>query len=206
MGRAARLYRLQQLDMEEERARGRLSEIAASLGESPALRQARKAAQDAADRAQQWAIRQRDLELEVQGIKNEIAASERRLYGGSIRNPKELGDLQAKVASLKRFLERREEDLLEAMIVREEAEAAQGQAQARLEDVEATWASDQAALRAEKEQLEARLAKVAQDREALLPSIPPEDMEAYRVLRRTKGGLAVSVMRAGACAACGMEV
>lgn len=206
MSRAARLYRLQQLDMDEEQGRSRLAEIAAALGETIALRQAREAALRATDRTRQWAVRQRDLELEVQGIKNEIVVSERRLYGGGIRNPKELKDLQAKIASLKRLLEKKEESLLEAMIAREEAETAQEQAQARLEETEATWTSAQAALEAERERLVARLVEVARDRESLLPAIPAEDWDVYQVLRRTKGGVAVALMRAGACTACGMEV
>ena len=206
MSRAASLYRLQLLDLEEEKVRRRLAEITDALGETPALRQAREAARKAADEAQRWAIRQRDLELEVEGVKNEISTTERRLYGGGVRNPKELGDLQAKVASLRRLLERREEELLEAMIAREEAKEAQKAAQAHLEAVEAAWSHDQAALREEEEGLEARVAEISREQEALLPQIPPDDLATYRALRRTKGGQAVAVMRAGACTACGMEV
>jgi predicted nucleic acid-binding Zn-ribbon protein len=200
------LYRLQQLDIEAERGHQRLAEIAATLGETPVLRQAREAVRKAADQLQQWMTRQRDLELEVQGIKDEIGASEQRLYGGSIRNPKELGDLQAKVASLKKLLAKREEQLLEAMIAREEAEETQEQAQTRMGEVERAWAADQAALQEEKGQLEKRVQETAQEQAELILPISEEDLEVYRVLRRTKGGLAVALMRAGACTACGMEV
>ncbi|MCS7178638.1 MAG: hypothetical protein RML46_02150 [Anaerolineae bacterium] len=206
MTRAANLYRLQQLDQEEESLRRRLREITAALGETPALREARQATARAADEAHRWAVRQRDLELAVQGLKDEIASTERTLYNGSVRNPKALDDLQKKVLSLKKLREKREEELLEAMIAREEAEEAQKQAQAHLAEVEAAWTRDQAALEAEKGQLEARLAEIGRARAALLPAIPREDLELYRNLRRTKGGLAVAVMRFGACTACGMEV
>ncbi len=205
MSRALPLYRLERLDDEEEQARRRLAEIAAVLGETPALRQARQALRQAADRLQRCGVRQRDLELEVRGLKDEIAASERTLYGGAIRNPKELSDLQAKVASLQRFHARKEEDLLEAMIAAEEAEAAHAQAQARLTEVEAAWAADQGDLRAEAGRLESRLAEIARQRESLLPNIPAGDLETYRALRRKKGQ-AVAVMRGDSCTACGMEM
>ncbi len=206
MNRAAHLYRLQQLDQEEESLRRRLREVAAALGETPALREARQAAARAADEAHRWAVRQRDLELAVRGLRDEIASAERTLYNGSIRNPKALDDLQKKVLSLKKLQEKREEELLEAMIAREEAEDAQKQAQAHLAEVESAWRRDQAALEAEKGQLEGRLTEVGRARAALLSAIPREDLELYRNLRRTKGGLAVAVMRSGACTACGMEV
>ncbi|RME32779.1 MAG: hypothetical protein D6793_10595 [Thermoflexia bacterium] len=206
MNRSLALYRLQQLDQGEEALRRRLREVAAALGETPALREARQAAQRAADEAHRWTVRQRDLELAVRGLKDEIASAERTLYNGSVRNPKALDDLQKKVLSLKKLLEKREEELLEAMIAREEAEEARERVQAHLAEVEAAWARDQGALRAEKEQLEGRLAEIACARAALLPAITREDLELYRTLRRAKGGLAVAVMRSGACTACGMEV
>ena len=206
MSRAARLYLLQQLDLEEETGRRRLGEIAAALGETRTLRQARETAQKATDQVQRWATRQRDLELEVQGLKDEIAASENRLYGGSIRNPKELADLQAKVGSLKRHLERKEEDLLEAMIAWDDARASSDRSRAERREVEASWAADQDALKTEQQQLEARVAEIAQERGALLPTISAEDIDVYQTLRRTKGGLAVGILRAGGCTACGMEV
>lgn len=206
MNRSVQLYNLQQLDLEEEAIRRRLKEIAAALGETPALQEARRAAREAADAVHRWAARQRDLELAVQSLKDEIRAAERTLYNGSIRNPKALDDLQKKVLSLKRLLEKREEELLEAMIAREEAEAAQQQADARLREVETAWQDDQSELTAEKAAREKRLAEVIRARNALLPAIPPSDLEVYRTLRRTKGGLAVAVMRHGACTACGMEV
>ncbi len=206
MNRALPLYRLEQLDQEEESLRRRLREITAALGEAPALKEARQAAARAADEARRWAIRQRDLELAVQGLKDEIASAERTLYNGSVRNPKALDDLQKKVLSLKKLQQKREEELLEAMIAREEAEEAQKQAQSHLAEVESTWRRDQTALEAEKGRLEGRLAEIGRARAGLLPSIPREDLELYRTLRRTKGGLAVAVMRFGACTACGMEV
>lgn len=206
MNRAVHLYRLQQLDLEEESLRRRLREVTAALGETPALREARQAAARAADEAHRWAVRQRDLELTVRGLKDEIASAERTLYNGSVRNPKALDELQKKVLSLKKLQEKREEELLEAMIAREEAEDAQKRAQAHLAEVESAWRRDQAALEAEKGQLEGRLTEIGRARTALLPAIPREDLELYRTLRRTKGGLAVAVMRSGACTACGMEV
>jgi len=206
MSRAADLYRLQQLDDQEQQSRRRLAEIAEALGESPALRRAREKAQTALKQVQRQTVRQRDLELEVQGIKSEIAGAESRLYGGGIRNPKELGELQAKVASLRRLLDKKEEELLEVMIAREEAEAAHEQAQAHLEMVQETWREEQAQLQQEQARLEERLEAIQQRREKSVSVISAADLDIYQALRRTKDELAVTTLRAGACAACGMEV
>ncbi len=206
MERAKRLYRLQELDLEEEKVRRRLAEVEGALGETDQLRSARKAVEEASGTVRRWTVRQQDLELQVGALKKKIADSERRLYSGSIRNPKELSDLQAEVASLRRRLERREEELLEAMIGREDAEEEWQKAKERLEAVEREWAAEQERLREEKGRLEARLQEIGEARDALLPAILTGDLEIYRSLRQTKGGVAVAQVVDGACVGCGMQV
>lgn len=206
MNRAVSLYRLQQLDIEEEEARARLSQIDASMGETDAVRQARQATLKTSEEARHWAVQQQDLELQVGTLKRKIADSEQRLYGGSIRNPKELADLQAEVASLQRRLEQTEGGLLEAMIARDEAEANAEAATEHLGLVEREWAASQESLTNERGELEARLEQVGATRAALLPTIPADDLDTYNSLRRRKGGLAVATLQSGACTSCGMEV
>jgi len=152
-----------------------------------------------------WALRQRDLELEIQGLADKIVRSEQRLYSGVVKNPKELADQQAKIASLKRRRQKLEDDLLEAMIEREEAETARAQAQTHLDETHARWSTQQAALMAEREMLQKELAEIEQARASLLPSIAASDLATYQSLRRRKGGLAVVQVRDGAwCGGCGV--
>ncbi len=206
MTTGADLYRLQCLDSEGDAKQHRLAEIEAALVESEALKQARGALKSARSLIQRWALRQRDLELEIQGLSNKIARSEQRLYSGVVKNPKELADLQAEVAALKRRRQKLEDDLLEAMIEREEAETARSQAQAHLDEIQTRWSAQQADLRAEREMLQARLAGIEQARAALLPNIEADDLAIYQALRRRKGGQAVVRVRDGACGGCGVAI
>ena len=206
MSRAADLYRLQQLDDKWDAGSKRLAEIETALADDLALRRAQKEAQAADEAVQQRAVRQKDLELEVQGIKSEITVAEQRLYSGVIRNPKELGDLQAKIASLKRFLGSKEDELLQAMLDLEEAEETQRTARDVLSREQAAWESKRESLLAEQEQVQATLAEVGQSRDELVAVIPPADLGIYRELRRAKGGWAVAVLQGGSCTACGIQV
>jgi predicted nucleic acid-binding Zn-ribbon protein len=206
MTREANLYRLQCLDSESDQKQRRLAEVEAALGESKVLRQARRALEDARDQVRKWAVQQRDLDLEVKGVADKISRSEQRLYGGTVRNPKELSDLQAEVAALRRRQQKLEDDLLEAMIGREEAETTQTRAQEHLDEVEAHWSAQQADLVAEREMLRDGLGEIKQAREALLPCVEASDLATYQALRRMKGGLAVVQVRKGACGGCGIAV
>jgi predicted nucleic acid-binding Zn-ribbon protein len=206
MTEGADLYRLQSLDSEGDEKRRRLTEVEDALGEDKALQQARQAVKRAEEQVREWAVKQRDLELEVQGFADKTARDEQRLYSGTIRNPKELEDLQAEVAALKRRRQQLEESLLEVMLEREEAEAEQSRAQSHLDEVQAGWTAQQADLVEERDELQAKLAEIEQAREALLPGIAAGDLATYEALRLRKGGLAVALLRDGTCGACGVGI
>lgn len=200
------LYRLQRLDSERDGKQQRLVEVEAALEDDSALRQAQQAFEDAERRVHKRRAKQRELELEREGLSDRISRSERRLYSGKVNNPKELSDLQAEVASLQRRRQRLEDDLLETMIEREEAEKALDQATRQLSEVESRRSARQADLRAEREELEARLAEIEGEREALLPRIEADDLAIYDDLRDRKSGRAVVRVRDGACGGCGVTV
>jgi predicted nucleic acid-binding Zn-ribbon protein len=146
------------------------------------------------------------LELEVQGLADKISREEQRLYSGTIKNPKELEDIQSEVSALKRRRQELESDLLEVMIEREDAESAQEEAQAHLEKVQADWSSGQSDLISEQKALQEKLAEIEQMRAGILPGIDTGDLSTYEGLRRRKGGMAVVELRDGTCGGCGVAV
>jgi predicted nucleic acid-binding Zn-ribbon protein len=206
MSERVTLYRLQCLDSEADAKQRRLKEVEPALGESEALRQARRPVEDARAQAHRWALRQRDLELESEGLGDKISRSEQQLYSGAIKNPKELDDLQKDITSLRRRQQQLEDELLEAMIERENGESAQADAQKRLDEVQARWSVQQADLLSEREALQGRLAEIAQARAALVTEIEAEDLAVYLPLRRRKGGVAVAQALDGACSVCGVAL
>ncbi len=206
MTQGADLFRLQCLDSERDEKQQRLAEVEAALGESEALRHARQALENAEALVRERTLRQRDLELQIAGLADKTSRSEQRLYSGKVKNPKELEDLQAEVASLRRRRQQLEDELLETMIEREEAETERDRARAHLERTEALWKTQQIDLKAERESLHAALAELEGARSALLPGIEAAVLSAYRTLRRRKGGLAVVQLRDGACGGCGVSV
>jgi len=193
------------MDTEIEEVSRRLAEIAASLGESPELKQARKMVADAEARLVKSRAQMHDLDLEVSGLNQKIAADEQRLYSGRVTNPKELASLEEEVASLKRRREKKEEDLLTAMIATEEAEAELSDAQAILAQVTETWHTTQNRLTEEQTRLQARLEELTGQRASLTTAIGAEDVTTYERLRQRKGGRAVAAVEDGICQGCRMS-
>jgi predicted nucleic acid-binding Zn-ribbon protein len=205
MTQGADIYHLQCLDSEKDARQIRLAEVKAALKDDRALKQAHQALENAQALIQKWTTRQRDLELEIQGISNKITRSEQRLYGGTVKNPKELTDLQAEIASLHRRRQTLEDDLLEVMIEREEAEDTHAQAQKHLDETQTHWTDQQSNLSSEQEMLQEKLAEIEQAITNVLPKIDATDLATYQNLRRRKDGLAVAQTSGDACV-CGMAI
>jgi hypothetical protein len=204
MSRASSLYRLQSVDLDLDRSRVRMAEIEVTLQDSEAVVRVRGAvaAAEAALQAARTAVK--SAEQTVAAHLAKLAESEKALYGGGVRNPKELQDLQSEVESLRRHRQTLEDRLLDAMVIVEEAELERDAVRQELSRVENIQADRNAALDAERRELLARCEGLEIEREAALASVPQEDFQAYTQLRETRGSVAVALLQDDSCAACGL--
>jgi predicted nucleic acid-binding Zn-ribbon protein len=198
-----KLFRLQQFDSQLDRARFRLKEIEAALSDDENLRKAEGHLQ--ATSKELSVIRKRLLkaEQEVQDQRIKIEQTEATLYGGKIRNPKELQDLQKEAAALKRFKEVLEDRQLEAMIAVEEAEAAVKGSAESLENARLELDEKNARLTEEQSNLLKDVTRLETERQAAVGTISADDLNLYNQIRQQKRGVAVAKVSAGACSACG---
>ena len=171
MSAALGLYRLQLLDSRMDAIRARLDEIRRTLENDKELHQAKAqiAATEAAHKSTLQILKQAEAEVDKQKVKIEL--SEANLYGGAVKNPKELQDLQNESASLKRHLGTLEERQLEAMLEEETAELENQAALQALEKVQARLANQNAALMAEQADLNNELERLESERQAALSSL-----------------------------------
>jgi predicted nucleic acid-binding Zn-ribbon protein len=203
MSRPFKLYRLQQIDSQLDWTTKRLKEIEAALKEDKALRRASAKVQQA-DEALQSALKvlQR-AEQDVQQQRVKIEQSEAALYGGKVRNPKELQDLENEVAALKRYLNVLEDRQLEAMLSEEEALSKQKIAADKLDVEKSRFAQQSEELLKEKEKVLKEIARFQEERQAAANSISSQDMDTYTRLRKNRRGIAVAKVTDKACSACG---
>lgn len=203
MNPAFHLYRLQQIDTQIDQAESSLAEINRLLAGDEVVRQASEA-QQAADKALRQA--QQVLKKAEQAVKDQqikIGQSEASLYSGRIHNPKELQDIQKEIASLKKYLASLEDSQLEAMVAQEEAEAQVQAAQAGLTQAQAAFAEKTAGWLGEKEQLSRNLERLKAERQASLSLTVDAHMKIYDNLRKSKRGVAVTIVKEGSCSVCG---
>lgn len=203
MSQPFKLFRLQQIDSRLDALHSRLRDIEVALSEDRALRQAKQKAEESELALQNAnkALRKAEGDVHAQRIK--IEQTEATLYGGKVRNPKELQDLQNESSALKRYLAVLEDRQLEAMLIAEDVELRSQEAQAELERVEAQTLHQNSSLMAERDTLSKDLLRQESERQAAASSIAPGDLRLYEELRQQRSGVAVAKVSEKACAACG---
>jgi predicted nucleic acid-binding Zn-ribbon protein len=206
MSRASGLHRIQEIDSEYDRLKGRLEEIRITLEDSSEIAQLKADldARESVTGASGTAARHAENEVDDQRAK--LQNTEQALYGGSVKDPKELEDLQMESESLKRHLETLEDRYLAAMMEQEEAENKQEQSLASLDAAKSRQVDQHAELLSERDGIDQRLANLDTEREAALASIADEDLETYEQLRTQLGGVAVIALNGDSCGACGLTL
>jgi uncharacterized protein len=206
MNQTLSLYRLQQIDSQIDRVQFQIQAIQKKLEDDETLRQLREES-DAAKNIQSHAgnsLKQAEASVQDQRIKIEQAESS--LYGGNVRNPKELQDLQNDVAALKRHQGVLEDNLLEAMLAVEEAEKNTHTKQSAFEVAEGERARQNQSLNLESSSLQKELQKLTTERSALIGSISPQNTALYDQLRLQRRGVAVATISDNTCDACGSRL
>ena len=206
MSQVALLYQLQQVDTEFQQKKERLTEVLRAQKETDALRADRQRAEAATQELTRWQTTQKDLNLELDGLNTKAKRSEQRLYSGNVKNPKELSDLQSEIQSLSRRRGALEDEILEAMIMLEEAEAEQEEANAALAETQAGWERAQSGLQQEQKELALRLHELTGQRKTLAGRVEPAALTGYEQLKQKRGGTAVAALKLNICQGCRLTV
>jgi uncharacterized protein len=206
MNQAAYLHRLQRIDTQIDQTDARLEEIERLFAEDERVRSAKQLADEARREMEKARLALRSAEHLVTETRIKMEQSEAALYGGTIRNPKELQDLQREISSLKTRLAQLEDQQLTAMIVQEEAESLDREKQEDWVNAQAQAVEQKAGLAGERTTTQKNRQRLEAERAAALPPILLPNLEVYRHLREQKKGIAVCTVDDDTCTVCGAEV
>ena len=198
---ANQLYQLQEVDLELESNEQALNQIASQLGESQAVVKAQAKLKLEHERLEKLKGKQHSAEWELDDLITKLATAEKKLYGGSIRNPKELTNLQHEIDGLKTKRDRLEDKALELIDRVELTETSVAILSSQLKRLEAEGRRQQQQLSSRMEQLKAILSDLQHKRQLLLAKTDPRAVELYHELKKQKG-TAVAKVEQGICRGC----
>lgn len=196
------LFRLQELDLQIEAHNALLQEIAAALGETGDMVTAQSQVNSLREMLHDQEQRMRELEWDVDTISRQVTDEESKMYGGKVKNPKELQDLQKDVGQRQERRRKIEERELEIMADVDQTQAELQRAQEELRNLRSLWDENQRNLAERQSATTGALDAFRIKRAQLTASITPSSISAYEKLRREKRGRAVSKVERSTCLAC----
>lgn len=196
------LLHLQSLDSEAAAEDGRLADLDARLAHSAELEAAEQALRVARTAEESLGQEQRRLEASLEDLNARIAPDEKRLYDGSVKNPKELTAIGQEIEHLKERRGALEDELLQVLERGEAAAAATVEATAAFEEATARREVEVADLGSELRDLKVHRAELDEQRDVVRARIAPATLARYHRLLERKGGVAVAIVRGSACQGC----
>jgi len=201
MNIARQLFELQEVDIELEGKNLAIKEMTAQLGESQTLVEARARLVEVKKLLEDLLRAQRSLEIDIEDLTGKLNASEKDLYSGRIRIPKELSSLQQDITSLKSHRSQLEDKALDIM---EKVEVSRGEVKrltAELERIESAWHLDQQKLVQNLEEAKNAVTVLNRRQQEMTAGVDSASLELYRLLRKQKG-TAVARVEQGICRGC----
>jgi len=202
MTTAKQLNELQEIDSDIERKTTDLEQIRGKLGRDELLIATRAALDIMRKRLTDLGQQQRTAEWEINDLGEKTALIEKKLYGGSVKSPKELLSLQQELELFKGQRAAKEEELLSMMLNLEAAEQDLKQKNSELKTMDKEWQKKQKLLSKEQKEIEAALAKLQDTRDLFVGQADAESIKIYEETRRIKQGRAVATIEQGKCQGC----
>ncbi|MCJ7807419.1 MAG: hypothetical protein MUP73_01690 [Dehalococcoidia bacterium] len=202
MSKGKQLYELQEVDLEIDAKRETLSQVMSRLGESDVLNETRLSLTRDEEKLVELQRIQREVEREVEDLQAKAAVATDKLYGGTVKNPKELSSLQEQLSNFRRKIGDGDDKTLDIM---SEVEAAQKEVSVKRSEVakiEEEWQAEQASLSQEQTDLSAALSTLEQKRKELASKLDTVSLELYEDIRQKRQGRAVAKLERGMCQGC----
>jgi predicted nucleic acid-binding Zn-ribbon protein len=205
MNLAGQLYKLQQLDLELQKEQQELHEVEHQLSDKKVLVAAESEVSEYRQELERAKKKQKDAEWELDDVQEKIRQTEKKLYGGQTKDPKELVNLEKESRSLRGQIKSREDVLLGLMAEVEEMEAKSKGSVEEAERLRRDWEHRQKVFGPRKSEIETTLTGLGEGRDRLTQQIQPEAFGMYERIRRTMGQAVVKVEK-GRCLGCNITV
>ena len=202
MTMVADLYVLQEIDLDIQATEVALEDVEARLGEREELEEAHRQAEERRHDLPEARAKLREAEWAVDDVRAKLEPLSKKLYSGTVKNPKELMGLHQDVDGLKTRQRELEDRVLEVMSTVEELERELREAESRLSEMEAQWQAEQEGLRQQREELQRDVQDLEGRRLRQEAVVDSEVMRQYEDLRAAHQGRAVAKVERGICQGC----
>ena len=197
------LYQLQIIDPEIDKFRLRLAEIQKVMNFNDDIKAINIRIEQTEGNFKKLNHSLKKISDEAQTIQNKISSSEKSLYDGSVKNPKELQSITAEIESLKKRFSTLDDEQFELLMQIEVEEKQLAQQNSELSSLQQSKAVQNQQFQTEIRQIEKEISRLEIEKKPILSQIDEDYLRIYQNLRKTKNKIAVSLIVDNACSMCG---
>jgi len=201
MSLPGQLYKLQQIDIELQKNQQIVAEVIRQLNEDRALVTAESELATQKQQLVEAKKKQKSAEWELEDLQEKLNHLNNKLYNGTVKNPKELLNIEHEAESLKGKLSTKEDELLELMSQVDEMEAKVKTGTKEFQQLKQEWQQTQENLNRRKVEVDTVLTTLAKNRRELAQQISPEALNLYEQIKLTKEQ-AIAMVEQGRCQGC----
>jgi predicted nucleic acid-binding Zn-ribbon protein len=202
---AKKLFDLQALDLEIKTAEAALSDIEQRLQDDSKIKNIKQEYSTITDELTKVERSKKDLEWNIDELQKNINQINTKLYGGTVKNPKELMGFEKESKVLKTQLKEKEDNLLDFMAKEDTLLKQKNNTKEQLDIAENEWQKEQDVILADKKIIEDQLADLASRRQQSVSTIDDESLRIYEKISSRKGYAVVRVEQ-GKCQGCRLSI
>lgn len=201
MSQAKRLFELQQTEQSIQSRQKQLEEFNHRIAANEAFEKASSELAAAEKDLSDFEAQYRDLDLEAEGLRGNIAQINEKLYGGRIKNPKELLGFEQESEMLKSGLRKKDDVLLELMEKIEACKADLVVLRDKFSAARRNWDVEKEELGRQTLEIKKELDELVGKRGDLMNALDRAALGSYESIKGNRG-LAVVKVEQGRCLGC----
>jgi predicted nucleic acid-binding Zn-ribbon protein len=201
MSLAKRVFELQQVELSIQGHIKQLEEMDLRIRHNDQFEQAEAGLKVAESGRAAIEKQYKELDAEAETLRAQISQVNDKLYGGKIKNPKELVGYEQESGIFKASLAKKDDVLLDMMEKLESGKANIKKLKEVYKTAQGAWESEKTELKALVDEGKKELSELEKKRGELLSSIDKDTLAAYEGLKGRKGQVVVKVEQ-GRCLGC----
>ena len=200
------LLKLQEFDTKIDEAAKRLTIIDSALNDQSQLRKAENLHEAITSKLNSLTSDRKKLERDIEDLSGKMEAANKKIYGGIISSQKELQAVEEEIRTIKESTDIKESQLLETMLECDRYQSGHHTSEQKLQLIRSEVEQETNRLNAEKNDLSKFVSTNTPIRDNAREECNVLDLTVYDRLRKTKKGIAVSVIEADLCSICRVKV
>jgi len=197
-----RLYELQTIDLSIRDNKKSIVGIEGQLQDDSTVVEAKAKLDEEEKLLSEMRKTEKQLDWDIEELSVKMKDVDKQLYGGSVKNPKDLASLNEELEHYKQRRMIMEDGLLDLMTDLEQQQRAFDYAKSGFEKAEVEWQDNNGHLVEDKERLNGEIIELQSKREDVASQIDAPSLNIYERLRKSKGGEAIAMVELGMCKGC----